>query len=291
VVRSATEADVDLLVAWHLDPEVSRYWDDETFTRDQMLERLERNDVDAYIVQESGEPVGYLQAWFEPDSHEPAGLDMFLIPSARGRGLGPDAARILARWLTTAGGFRRLIVDPFLSNPVAIRGWRKTGFEPVEERPADEGHKQPWLLMVLEAQTTSVRIASEEDVAPVLALEGVSGRPDEIRSAIAERRCLVAYANDEIAGFCVGGRFFGFDFLELLIVGPNRRRAGIGATLVLDWEGRATTSKLFTSTNLSNVAMQRLFERLGYARSGTVENLDEGDPEIFYFKPNPHLRT
>jgi hypothetical protein len=34
--RAATEADVRLLVGWHADPEVSRYWDDETFTDDEM---------------------------------------------------------------------------------------------------------------------------------------------------------------------------------------------------------------------------------------------------------------
>ena len=31
-VRPATDADADLLVEWHADPDVSRYWDDETFT-------------------------------------------------------------------------------------------------------------------------------------------------------------------------------------------------------------------------------------------------------------------
>jgi RimJ/RimL family protein N-acetyltransferase len=41
---------------------------------------------------------------------------------------------------------------------------------------------------------------------------------------------------------------------------------------------------LFTSTNQSNIAMQRLCESCGFERSGIVENLDEGDPELIYFK-------
>lgn len=49
---------------------------------------------------------------------------------------------------------------------------------------------------------------------------------------------------------------------------------------------RADTAKLFTSTNESNVAMQRLCDRLGYVRSGFIENLDERDPEVVYFKVN-----
>jgi hypothetical protein len=30
--------------------------------------------------------------------------------------------------------------------------------------------------------------------------------------------------------------------------------------------------------------MQNLCEKLGFVRSGCIENLDEGDPEIIYFK-------
>ena len=64
-VRRATEDDVELLVAWHADPDVARYWDGETFTPDDMRARLARPDVDAYVVEAEGRPVGYLQAWRE----------------------------------------------------------------------------------------------------------------------------------------------------------------------------------------------------------------------------------
>ncbi len=42
--------------------------------------------------------------------------------------------------------------------------------------------------------------------------------------------------------------------------------------------------KLFTSTNLSNLPMQALLAKLGYTLSGVIHNLDEGDPELVYFK-------
>ena len=144
-LRRATDADADLLVEWHADPEVSRYWDDETFTREQMLQRLRRPDVDAFIVEEGGEPVGYLQAWREGDA---GGIDMFLIPAARGRGLGPDAALALARHLRDERGWTRITVDPFVSNERAIRAWRKAGFVEEEKQPADAEHPSPWVLMV-----------------------------------------------------------------------------------------------------------------------------------------------
>ena len=34
----------------------------------------------------------------------------------------------------------------------------------------------------------------------------------------------------------------------------------------------------------SNFPMQRLLATLGFDRSGFIENLDEGDPELVYFK-------
>jgi aminoglycoside 6'-N-acetyltransferase len=149
VVRTATADDADLLVAWHADPEVARFWDGETFTRDEVLERLGRDDVESFVAEADGEPVGYLQAWHEGDGAE-GGIDMFLIPGARGRGLGPDAARTLADHLRDERGWRRVTVDPYLWNEAAIRAWRRAGFREVEEREPDEEHTSRWLLMELE---------------------------------------------------------------------------------------------------------------------------------------------
>lgn len=143
-MRRAEEADAELLTAWHADPEVARYWDGETFRLEEVRDRLVRADVDAYVVEAGGEPVGYLQAWRGDDGA--GGLDMFLAPHARGRGLGPDAARALARTLL-ASGWREVTVDPYLWNEGAVRAWRRAGFVPVAEREADEEHTARWLLM------------------------------------------------------------------------------------------------------------------------------------------------
>jgi aminoglycoside 6'-N-acetyltransferase len=146
-IRRATD-DADLLVAWHADPEVARYWDDETYTRDEMLERLSRPDVDPYIIEHDGVAVGYLQAWFDDAVPSRAGLDMFLIPAARGRGFGPDAARTVVQWLLGPAELEVVTVDPYVSNARAIKAWAKAGFHPVEQRPPDHERKEGWLLMV-----------------------------------------------------------------------------------------------------------------------------------------------
>jgi aminoglycoside 6'-N-acetyltransferase len=146
VVRPATGRDVDLLVDWHADPEVSRYWDDETFTSEQMRGRLEREPVDAWIVEAGGEPVGYLQSWWEEAGPRRGGLDGFLLPDARGRGLMPDAARALAQSLLAAG-WQYVTVDPYAWNERALRGWAKAGFVEVSRHEADSEHVSAWVLM------------------------------------------------------------------------------------------------------------------------------------------------
>ena len=75
---------------------------------------------------------------------------MFLVPGARGRGLGPDSARTLARYLRDERGWPRVTVDPYLWNEAGIRAWRRAGFRDVEEREPDEEHLSRWLLMVFD---------------------------------------------------------------------------------------------------------------------------------------------
>jgi aminoglycoside 6'-N-acetyltransferase len=139
-LRPADANDVERLVAWHADPEVSRYWDGETFTRAEMAERLAREDVEAWIVEEKDEPVGFLQVHRE-------GLDMFLIAGARGRGLGPDAARAMTEHLVRERGRDRVTVDPYAWNEGAVRAWERAGFVEVSRHEADDEHAASWILM------------------------------------------------------------------------------------------------------------------------------------------------
>ena len=143
-MRAAPEDDADLLTRWHADPEVARYWDHKSFTRAEMVERLRRGDVESYIVEEGATPVGYLQVWSDGGG---GGLDMFLVPNARGRGLGPDAARAIALHLRDVRRWTVVTVDPYLWNEAAVRAWRRAGFREIGEREPDDEHTAPWLLM------------------------------------------------------------------------------------------------------------------------------------------------
>ena len=142
-LRPVEAADIDLLVRWHADPEVSG-WDEETFTHEAMLARLARPDVAPYVVLAGSVPVGYLQVWWDAEG---GGLDMFLEPSARGRGIGPDAARAMAQHLLDDRGWTRVTVDPYAWNEQALRAWRNAGFVEVSRHEPDDEHTAAWVLL------------------------------------------------------------------------------------------------------------------------------------------------
>jgi hypothetical protein len=123
----------------------------------------------------------------------------------------------------------------------------------------------------------SIRPATEKDVHALCALDLVAHSENERREFIGREvragNCFVAVASETILGYAVlNYTFFHQGFIEMLYIDADRRRAGAG------------TEKLFTSTNLSNLPMQSLLAKMDYALSGVIHNLDEGDPEIVYFK-------
>jgi ribosomal protein S18 acetylase RimI-like enzyme len=115
---------------------------------------------------------------------------------------------------------------------------------------------------------------------------GDETRRNFIRDSIRKGECYRASINDELAGFAIfnTGAFFDQGFIWLLITRPEHRRKGVATSLINHIESNCDGPKLFTSTNESNKEMQNLLAKLGFTKTGYLENLDEGDPEIFYFK-------
>lgn len=114
---------------------------------------------------------------------------------------------------------------------------------------------------------------------------GNSSREDYIKKAIIEEKCLVVKVDNIIVGFLIFDiNFFHYAFISLIIVSPNERRKGHATALIKYFLSISPTNKIFSSTNQSNKNMQTVFIENGFTLSGYVENLDEGDPEIIYFK-------
>jgi GNAT superfamily N-acetyltransferase len=98
-------------------------------------------------------------------------------------------------------------------------------------------------------------------------------------------RALVAFIDGTPVGVTeTHAQFYGHLFIELLIVDDRHRRRGVATALIAACAATAPTSKLFTSTNTSNLAAQELFLRAGFEACGSIDQLDEGDPEIVYCK-------
>ncbi len=112
------------------------------------------------------------------------------------------------------------------------------------------------------------------------------GRRAELRRWLESGSVRVAAQDGVPIGFTVvEPSFFSNDFLALIVVGEQHRKAGIGQLLMSDVESSARHTKLFTSINLSNQVMQRLLAHRGWVSSGMVFGLDDGDPELFYQFP------
>lgn len=140
-----------------------------------------------------------------------------------------------------------------------------------------------------------VERATEDDLADVITIDAAhhvdaamhysTGRIQYLTEAVKKRECYIARESWNILGFVtLTQNFFGNYFIELLIVHPEKRHNGVATALMRHVEKIVPEDKLFTSTNESNAPMQALCEKLGYVKSGWIENLDEGDPEIIYFK-------
>lgn len=112
-----------------------------------------------------------------------------------------------------------------------------------------------------------------------------ASRRQKLQDAIGESNCIAAFVRDEPVGYLIlSGDFFGHTWMPVLMIAASYRRRGIGAQLLAAAELAVCGEKLFISANASNLAAQRLFGRAGFKRSGFIENLDEGDPELIFYK-------
>jgi ribosomal protein S18 acetylase RimI-like enzyme len=98
------------------------------------------DDVRCYLYYVSGEPVGYGELWLDDEEDEVELARIIVRPGSRGRGIGTAFVKALLGPALEAG-----YSDVFLrvrpDNDVAIRTYRRVGFEYVAADLADEWNK------------------------------------------------------------------------------------------------------------------------------------------------------
>lgn len=129
MLRPAGDDDVATLTHIRSEPEIMRWWgrfEPEELARDFV------GAENCFVVEVAGEVVGGIQYEEETEPmYRHAGIDLFLAQSHQGKGLGPEALRLLARYLFEERGHHRLTIDPAVENAAAVKAYERVGFRRV----------------------------------------------------------------------------------------------------------------------------------------------------------------
>jgi GNAT superfamily N-acetyltransferase len=131
-----------------------------------------------------------------------------------------------------------------------------------------------------------IREAGRDDFEGLLAVMRSApwDKTQYLERTLERRNVVVAELDGHILAYVVWNlEFFSLPFIWLVTVLPEYRRKGLASKLIAWVEERCANQRLYSSTNRSNVAMQRLLEGRGYRRCGEVD-VDPGDAEVFYHK-------
>jgi aminoglycoside 6'-N-acetyltransferase len=130
VLRHVQPGDEGRLLEIFSDPSVSRWWGDPDKSVADTMDSEEGDDQ--YLIEVDGEVVGMIQSYQETDEmYRHAGIDISIREPWQGKGLGPEAIRLLAHHLIDDLGHHRLVIDPAAHNVNAIRAYERVGFKPV----------------------------------------------------------------------------------------------------------------------------------------------------------------
>jgi aminoglycoside 6'-N-acetyltransferase len=154
LLRPVREEDAAPLLAMLVEPEVAAWWNvwDEARVRADLIAEQEWEVVLA--IEVAGEVAGVLLVGEEDEpDYRHAAVDISLNAAHQGRGLGPEALRLVLGHLIAERGHHRFTIDPAAANTRAIRAYESLGFKPVGilrryERHAD-GEWHDGLLMDL----------------------------------------------------------------------------------------------------------------------------------------------
>jgi aminoglycoside 6'-N-acetyltransferase len=149
-LRPLSGSDVPELLRIRATPDVARWWDEP----DDDFPLADDPDSTRFTIVVDGAVAGMIQFSEEDEpKYRHAGIDLFVDPAIRGRGVGPAAVRQVVAMLLERG-HHRITIDPAVANAAAVRAYEKAGFRRVGvmrayERDADGRGWHDGLLMEL----------------------------------------------------------------------------------------------------------------------------------------------
>ncbi len=147
-LRATDQGDFETLRVLFDDPSFMG-WGGSGRMPDDVIQRkylgLRYPDVECFLVMLGNQAVGLAQIHVEPAG---GGMDLILLPAARGHGIGRVVVADLAHRARAGRGWSRITVDPDLDNEEGIQFWQAVGFVP-ERTVNDNTGRSPYLVMVL----------------------------------------------------------------------------------------------------------------------------------------------
>lgn len=153
--RPMQDSDIGTLTRWLRTPAVAEWWRDEAaMSFDELAQKmtpriLHEEKVSPFIFSINGDDAGYVQSYLKddwPDSHE-----MHRIPNAAGvdiligeerwlhKGHGAQVLReFVTQHIFTIAKISTCLIDPEVTNVIAIRAYEKAGFTPVQNVVSSE---------------------------------------------------------------------------------------------------------------------------------------------------------
>jgi len=149
MLRPTDSQDLETLRSLFDDPGFNERWGGRPLTDEEILDKYTGQrapSVECFLVEENGIAVGFTQYHLAEDGGEGGGIDLVLSPSVRGRGLGSAVVHALVGYLRRQRNWRRITVDPDVSNPRGVNFWRSVGFQD-EQLIESDPQRQPYWLM------------------------------------------------------------------------------------------------------------------------------------------------
>jgi len=152
-LRPTNEADLDLIAGWFADPDVYEFWGGEPLSRREVADKYvgrRSPNVECFIIEDEGQPAGFVQYHLADDNAGGGGLDLVVLPDHRRKGVGRHSVRLLTGYLQRERGWRRITVDPDESNSRGVAFWSAVGFVREQLVLNEKGRSPYWVIVFSE---------------------------------------------------------------------------------------------------------------------------------------------